>query len=209
MYRSIAWFQKNYPQLHREMITCNHNFDTHNLNPYHLESDCWSHTMMVCKMAEFKQYDKVVQIAALLHDIGKPSARKVNPKNNHVRFFGHEKLSAQMAEEILWSMRQEGMIDQGEKEEIIKLIENHSFLHKNPEMENLLEEFGEQIAFCIHLVQLSQCDNLGRFCADTADDAKYHKMLESLHSRQQVEIGRILTKEHCYERILEVYGSRL
>ena len=196
MYRYIAWFQENYPQLKEEMAVCDHHYDHQNLNPYHFESDCWSHTMMVYKMAELNGYDKTVQIAALLHDIGKPSARRINPRNKHIQFFGHEELSAKMAEEILLSMREEGMISQKEKEEIVKLVEYHSFLHGGLETARLLEAFGGETEFCIHLVQLSRCDNLGRFCEDTVDDAKYREILEVLHSRQQMEISRISVTGH-------------
>ncbi len=180
MHNYIAWFQRNYSELHKEMLECGHNFDAQELNPYHLESDCWSHTMMVCKIAELSKYDKVVQVSALLHDIGKPAARKINPHNNHVQFFGHEKLSTQMAEDILLSMIQEDLISEQEKEVIIKLIENHSFLHNNTEVESLLEEFGDQIEFCTHLVQLSRCDSLGRFCMDLSNEEKYQRILDYL-----------------------------
>ena len=109
MYQLIEWFQVKYPELHNDLLQCNHNFDEENLNPYHLESDCWSHTMMVCKIAELSYYGKVVQIAALLHDIGKPVSRRINPKNNHVQFFGHEELSAKMAVNILDHMMSENI----------------------------------------------------------------------------------------------------
>ncbi len=183
MYRFIAWFQQNYPELHKDLIECNHNFDTYDLNPYHLESDCWSHTMMVCKIAELSGYGKTVQIAALLHDIGKPAARRVNPRNNHIQFFGHEELSVQLSEDILSSMIAEGMIDKKEKGEIIALIKYHSFLHRNLEIKNLLERFGDDRAFCIHLVQLSRCDSLGRFSADLPDDKRYQYILALLDER--------------------------
>jgi len=201
MYRYITWFQENYPRLKEEMAACDHNYDHRNLNPYHLESDCWSHTMMVCKMAEINHCDKVVQIAALLHDIGKPSARKVNPRNNHIQFFGHEKLSAQRAEEILLSMREEGMIDRTEKKEIIKLIAHHSFLYLHPDIEDLLDAFDRDLSFCIHLVEVSRCDNQGRFCSDTIDDAIYRNMLDDLHSRQEMEMNRIPAKRHHSKKI--------
>ena len=180
VHRYIAWFHRNYPDLQREMKACNHNYDTQHLNPYHLESDCWSHTMMVCNVAKMSRYDKVVQIAALLHDIGKPAARKVNPRNNHIRFFGHESLSAQLSKEILDSMIEEHMIDISEKEEIVKLVENHSFLHRNDGIGDLLDAFEYDVGFCIHLTQLSRCDSLGRFCEDDTDDERYRILLDTL-----------------------------
>ena len=182
MYQLIEWFQLNYPELHNELLQCNHNYDDKDLNPYHLESDCWSHTMLVCKVAELNSYDKVVQIAALLHDIGKPSSRKINPRNNHVQFFGHEELSAFMAEKILSSMVQEHIISKEEQIEIQELVLLHALLHKEIPEEKLLERFENRKFFYLHLVQLCRCDSLGRFCADNNfSDERYHKLIEYAH----------------------------
>lgn len=182
MYQLVEWFQINYPNMHKALLQCNHNFDEKDLNPYHLESDCWSHTMMVCKIAELSRYDKVVQVAALLHDIGKPASRKINSRNNHVQFFGHEALSAEMAEEVLAQMMKEQIISEEEKKEIIRLIAQHAFLHKHKEPKALAEYFGDDITFCKHLVQLSRCDSFGRFCPDLPNEAKYDLLLKELEN---------------------------
>ncbi len=180
MYQLVEWFQVHYPEIHQDLLRCNHNFDEKDLNPFHLESDCWSHTMMVCKLAELGNYDKVVQIAALLHDIGKPASRKINPRNNHVQFFGHEELSAQMAVDVLDRMMQEEIINTLEKEEVIKLITHHAFLYKHSEANELLEYFGGDKIFCRHLVQLIRCDSLGRFCPDLPDEKKFKILLDEI-----------------------------
>ena len=179
MYQLIEWFQLNYRELHNELLHCNHNYDEKDLNPYHLESDCWSHTMMVCKMAEVFDYEKVVQVAALLHDIGKPASRKINPRNNHVQFFGHEELSAKMSEEILVSMMQKNIINKKESLEIKELIALHSVLHKVKDPHELFKLFEHKKTLYIHLVQLNRCDALGRFCADTNFDTKKYDTLIS------------------------------
>ena len=180
MYQFIEWFQIHFPNIHQDLLHCNHNFNAKELNPYHLESDCWSHTMMVCKIAELSAYDKVVQVAALLHDIGKPASRKINPRNNHVQFFGHEELSAKTAVRVLDQMERERMIDEEDKQEILQLIKHHAFLHKHPDPEVLMEHFEGDIAFCIHLVELSRCDTLGRFCVGFSNDEKYEVLLKKL-----------------------------
>ncbi len=182
MYQLIEWFQIHFPQMHQDLLGCNHNFDKKDLNPFHLESDCWSHTMMVCKLAELGNYDKVVQIAALLHDIGKPASRKINPRNNHVQFFGHEERSAQMAVDVLDLMIQEDIVDLTEKEEVVKLIIYHAFLYKHSEANELLDHFEGDKMFCRHLVQLVKCDSLGRFCADPSSEEKFHVLLEEIES---------------------------
>lgn len=178
MYQLIEWFQVNYSELHNDLLNCYHNYDEKNLNPYHLESDCWSHTMMVCKIAEISQYDKVVRVAALLHDIGKPMSRKVNPKNNHIQFFGHEELSGILSETILSLMVEKSIINQDEKYVIKDLIVLHGLLHKVNDPIVLKKLFCNRKLFYIHLVQLSRCDELGRFCADNnVSDDKYDKLI--------------------------------
>ena len=182
MYQLVEWFQVNYADIHKALHMCNHNYDEKDLNPFHLESDCWSHTMMVCKVAELSHYDKVVQVAALLHDIGKPASRKVNSRNNHVQFFGHEALSAKMAVPILEHMMREHIVTADEKEEIIKLIEHHAFLYKNKEENALFIHFPNQKEFCTHLVQLSRCDSFGRFCSDLPNEEKYQILLKKINN---------------------------
>jgi putative nucleotidyltransferase with HDIG domain len=85
--------------------------------------------MMVCKVAELRGYDRVVQVSALLHDIGKPQSRKINPKNNHVNFWGHEELSAKMAEPLVADLvtremlsRKEGEVNRNIEEILDKII---------------------------------------------------------------------------------------
>jgi len=182
MYHYVAWFQEHYPELIEEMMSCMHNYALTELNPYHLESDCWSHTMMVCKLAELATYDKVVQIAALLHDIGKPTSRRINLRNNHVQFFGHEVLSAEMAEDILESMFLESLISIKEKEEIIQLIIHHAFLYEHSEANAMMNSFNGNRIFCIHLVELIRCDTLGRFCSDLPSEEKFISLLEEIES---------------------------
>jgi len=162
MLQLLNWFQTTYPHLKQALLACHHNFDDSETNPYHVEGDCWSHTMMVCKIAQLKGYDKVVQVAALLHDIGKPNSRKINPLNNHVQFFGHEELSATMAEPLVADLVERKMITVGESKEILKLIAFHAYLYKYDE-EEIYEKFKDDLELFKHLVELALCDDLGRF----------------------------------------------
>ncbi len=166
MYHYITWFQNNYKELHQNMLHCNHNIDNKNLNPYHLESDCWSHTMMVCKVAEIQNYNKVVQIAALLHDIGKPMSRTINQKNNHVIFFDHEKISMELSVYILNKMLLEQMITANEMKDILILIAHHGELYKNSDPKNIYKIFKSDKKLFILLTQLHYCYSRGRFSAD-------------------------------------------
>ncbi|SFV66487.1 hypothetical protein MNB_SV-14-929 [hydrothermal vent metagenome] len=162
MIQLLHWFQTTYPYLKQSLLKCHHNFDNTDSNPYHVEGDCWSHTMMVCKIAQLKGYDKVVQVSALLHDIGKPQSRKINPLNNHVQFFGHEELSAVMAKPLVEDLVEREMITLNESKEILKLIAFHSYLYRHNEDE-IYEEFKNDPMLFKHLVELGICDDLGRF----------------------------------------------
>lgn len=162
MIELLHWFQTNYPELKTALLNAHHNFDEHDTNPYHVEGDCWSHTMMVCKIAQLKGYDRVVQVAALLHDIGKPNARNVNPKNNHVNFRGHEALSATMAKPLVADLVKRTMITLEESEEILELIALHSYLYQHSEEESM-ETFKDNLTLFKHLIELGECDDLGRF----------------------------------------------
>lgn len=180
MHKLISWFQINYPEYREELISSMHNFDDKDLNPYHLESDCWSHTMMVCKIAELEKYDKVVQVAALLHDIGKPPVRRVNPRNNHVQFFGHETVSAYLSLEVMHKMLDEHIINKDEFVEIFMLIALHSILHKEKNIKILFEQFKDYKNLYLHLVELNKCDNLGRFSETGSYTDETEKILKSL-----------------------------
>jgi len=161
MNKLLIWFQTNYPELKRALLNCHHNFNDEELNPYHLEGDCWSHTMMVCKIAELQNYDRVVQVAALLHDIGKPYSRKINPKNNHVQFFGHEALSAKMAEPLLVDLVERKILFKEEVDEVLTIISLHGDIYKY--REEVEEKLKSQPSMLQHLFELANCDNLGRF----------------------------------------------
>jgi len=161
MIQLLNWFQTNYPTLKLALQQSNHNFDETETNPYHIEGDCWSHTMMVCKIAQLKGYDKVVQVSALLHDIGKPQSRKINPKNNHVQFFGHEELSAKLAEPLVQDLVKREMLTLEESEEVLVLIAFHGEIYKH--RDEVEKQLQSKPTWFKHLLELSECDDLGRF----------------------------------------------
>jgi putative nucleotidyltransferase with HDIG domain len=170
MFELISWFQMEYPELVVDMKKSNHhlrgmeyidlkhlnNVDASLLNPYHIESDVWTHTMMVCKQAENMPYE--VQIAALLHDIGKPSTRKVNEKNGRVSFYNHDAVGAFMALEIL--KRPELELNDKQIARIFNTIALHTQIYKLD-----LKQLGAIRDLCLldNLTKLGKADHEGRF----------------------------------------------
>lgn len=94
----VTWITQHYPQQVAAMRQCNHHYSDRQLNPWHLEGDVWTHTMLVLKAyALSNDVDDVVGWTALLHDIGKVGAARVLHDKQRVVFKGHEALSAWIA----------------------------------------------------------------------------------------------------------------
>lgn len=183
MWELLSWFQLEYPELVSEMRDSNHHmiseyryldkFDSvitdykaTDINPYHIEGDVWTHTMMVCKQAENMPYE--VQIAALLHDIGKPSTRKVNPKNGRVSFFNHDAVSAFMSLEIL--NRKELGLSKEQKLKIFNLIALHTQIYKL-EDHNLVNTYVP-LGISEEAYLLGKADHEGRFHSHEGSEIK-------------------------------------
>jgi poly(A) polymerase len=69
-------------------------------DPVHRHKDVLAHTIAV---VEKTSADKVLRLAALLHDIGKPKTRSIGPGG--VSFHHHEVVGARMAEERMRALR--------------------------------------------------------------------------------------------------------
>lgn len=104
-------------------------------NPaWHGEGDVWTHTQMVCgelvKMPEFRALDeekqKMLSLAALLHDVGKIPTTRLDDDGNWTSP-SHGRVGAQMVRQVLWT--QFGLCGTQEKqrfrETVCFLITNH------------------------------------------------------------------------------------
>jgi putative nucleotidyltransferase with HDIG domain len=92
--------------------------------------DVYTHSLRTCDVA----HDSV-KLAALLHDIAKP---RTDMGDGH--FYGHDKMGADMAEEIMKRMK----FPQSEINRVKILIENHMFYYPHVE-ENMTDEERENI----------------------------------------------------------------
>lgn len=163
----ITDFQIKMPHWVKAMKLANHHYEKNgevvSINPYHREGDCWSHTQMVCLLAELEQASKLVKYATLLHDIGKPLARESKEDKQRVAFIGHEGLSSLMAREYLDQCE----LSDAEKIYIIKLISLHTVVFHMMEGEDwewkVAEKFVGQADLLRDLLVLGYCDARGRF----------------------------------------------
>jgi putative nucleotidyltransferase with HDIG domain len=110
---------KHFPELVQQMKECLHS--NNNIpNPYHLEDDILSHTLLVYREASIANVE-VLLWASLLHDIGKIKTRKLN-ENGKVYFRNHSSFSFYMAIDVLNKF---DLTDEF-KERVLKIIATHS-----------------------------------------------------------------------------------
>jgi poly(A) polymerase len=89
-------------------------------DPIHRHKDVLAHTIAV---VERTPPDRILRLAALLHDIGKPKTRSVGP--NGVSFHHHEVVGARMARERMQALR----YSHDDVEAVSRLVELHLRFH--------------------------------------------------------------------------------
>ena len=156
----LKWFKINYPNLVNQLRNCDHDYDTENQNPFHLENDCFTHSLMVLHEADRNHLPFELKVASLLHDIGKPHCRELKLDTKRVSFFNHEAVSAFMSLDITKKL---GLNDV-ERLHIFKLI----CLHTQPFKQNLhdLQTDLQDYGLYYSLLKLSEADQNGRFHED-------------------------------------------
>jgi poly(A) polymerase len=89
-------------------------------DPIHRHKDVLAHTIAV---VERSRPDRLLRLAALLHDIGKPATRRFGPEG--VSFHHHEVVGARMASERLRALR----YPNDEIDVVARLVELHLRFH--------------------------------------------------------------------------------
>lgn len=113
--------------------------------------DVWEHTLLAIRNAN--STDLLLNLAVLLHDVGKPVTRTIDPEGR-TRFFGHEKVGADMSREILRRLRFSGE----EISTVALLVSNHMRL-VNPEKiskpagRRIIRDLGDELDRFLRLVE--------------------------------------------------------
>lgn len=151
-------------------------------NPHH-DKDVFNHILCVLDRTSPLLH---LRLAALFHDIGKPYTLTIDDKGvGH--FYGHDKVGAKMAREILNRLK-------APKELIGKvfiLIDKHMTQHANfgeKGLKRLLAKVGEEDIFI--LLELQKSD---RLCSNK--DANIDNL-----SKREEKIKDILEKKEAYEK---------
>jgi putative nucleotidyltransferase with HDIG domain len=143
---------------------------------YHAEGDVYTHTTMVVQeliqLAEWKQLSNtersVMFIAALLHDVAKPTCTQIDEKGR-ITSPGHAKRGAKLARQILWELPM--MPPLTIRESIVSLVRFHGlplwFLEKESP-DKAVYEASLQIRLDL-VALLAEADIRGRICHDQVE----------------------------------------
>ena len=198
----VKTFREKYIDLENAMRNTYHTYkrdNVYNINPFHLENDVWSHTMMVlnCAAELIKEYSekyfegreynnyinkRAIIIAALLHDIGKVYTYEEKEEKQKVYFINHANVSMFYAIDIIDYFIEKELITEYDKKEILFLINKHYDLYEMDECDiiNKFWKFG--FDYFLDLFILVLADNSGRIALD-------NKRMENLDNISFVEIG--------------------
>lgn len=144
----------------------------------HQEGDVFKHTMLVLKGA---QSGVLNQLAALLHDVGKPESREVI--DGLVRFIGHEKVGGEIAEAIMRRLK----FEKKDVKAVRRMVEMHMRPHHLSRDEKIspkalrkfIREVGEELVDAV--LDLAEADALGNL-PPKDEIPKLRKMIEEVQS---------------------------
>jgi predicted kinase len=167
----MIWFTKNHSDFISKMKLSNHNYNKDFPNPYHLEDDVWSHTMMVTTACKLLNGTKVQMVASLFHDLGKPDAREVNEDKCRVGMPGHAGLSSFMCIDMLRDMIKMKWLTRDEAIQVLRITANHfDFFRIDFNGTKTLKKFAPKDNVALQeAMSFSNFDHHGRhFTPDTA-----------------------------------------
>lgn len=147
---------------------------------YHKDTDVYHHSVKALKAATEMNYSLTVKIAALLHDIGKPSTKAFKTETSF-SFHRHEIVGSQMVETILKRLK----CSNKEVEDITLLVREHMFHYESEWTDSALRRFIKRVGmeYVPFVIELNTCDNV-------ALNGKYSlSRIQELRSRIDAEVN--------------------
>lgn len=167
-------------------------FDFDQQNPYHCY-DVYEHILHAIdgiEHIEDEQAYLTVKLAALLHDIGKPRCFLVKDGRGH--FYGHEKVSAKMAKDILKRLKYSRRIT----EDVIFLVEKHGSVFTATEKfaKRKLNQMGEGRLRMLIALERGDVSAQTVSLPDTGEEIRYAR------------IDNINEFENCVQSVIDKSG---
>jgi poly(A) polymerase len=151
-------------------------------DPIHRHKDVLAHTIAVVANTE---PDRILRMAALLHDVGKPATRQFGPKG--VSFHHHEVVGARMARKRLTELRWPA----DELDDVVRLVELHLRFHTyamgwtDSAIRRYVRDAGPL---------LDKLNKLTRADCTTRDERKAKRLAERIDTLER-EIARLRAQE--------------
>jgi len=126
-------------------------------NKHHIY-DCYEHSLNSLQYGAKRNFNKHVRLAALLHDVAKPRAKR--GQGPEATFYGHEVRGAKMTAQILNRLK----FPKKDIEKVAKLVRYHLFYYNVGEVtESSVRRLVRQVGpeNMEELLQLRMCDRIG------------------------------------------------
>lgn len=151
-------------------------------NPYH-DSDVWQHTL---RTVDNIRNDEILRLSMLFHDCGKPHCYTEDQNGGH--FYGHAKISAELAENALKRLKMSNDIIKSVK----TLVLYHDVLPvlKRKGLLRLLNKIGmDNVELLFEIVRADAKGHAEQACKNTL------KLLESVNT----ELAKIQEENKCFQ----------
>ena len=140
---------------------------------FHPEGDVFVHTRLMLSLLKDAPSIELV-LSVLLHDIGKPATYSFDEEADRIRFNGHDKLGAEMSEQILRELKFSNSII----EDVVQMVANHmTFKDVQKMRQSKLKRFMSRSTFNDE-IELHRVDCLGSWGGLDNYDFLNKKMVE-------------------------------
>ena len=140
---------------------------------FHPEGDVFVHTRLMLSLLKDNPSIELV-LSVLLHDIGKPSTYSFDEAAGRIRFNGHDKLGAEMSNQILRGLKFSNSII----EDVVQMVANHmTFKDVQKMRQSKLKRFMSRSTFSDEK-ELHRVDCLGSWGGLDNYDFLNEKMIE-------------------------------
>lgn len=163
-------------------------------NPHHCY-DIYEHTLIAVESID---PEPTLRFAMLLHDCGKPAVKKFD-ENGVAHFYGHQRISAEISEQILARLK----VSNKFRDEILFLVSNHDRweLYENTEkMPRYLSKFG--LDGVLKLLKVMRADVL-------AQSPEYRYRLDQIADAEEIAKNLAAQKPCLSLRELQINGRTL
>ncbi len=191
LYRAsfLKQFLEKFPLYPHRMRNTLHSYSDEDTCPFHLEDDCWAHTMMVfmgmnvedMKTSTLPENELIAcLISALTHDAGKPLSRKSH-KPGRVNFWGHAEAGTQTAAEVCYKL----VKDHDCFDQILHYVTHSVSRHIDAyeiEDENMLSFFNSDYGLYNVMSRLLVADYMGQISTKGEHDKKDNDLFNRMAS---------------------------